>query len=140
MEIKADRLDGGTVALLALEGELDASNFEDVIDAARKAAADRPRLLVLDLSGVPYMGSSGLVALHSAAMLMRGQEPPSPEDGWSAFHDIGRDAGSDAAEPVALVSPQPAVLRVLERSGMARIFRIHADRESAVEGSREASA
>ena len=140
MEIKADRLGNGTVALLALEGELDASNFEDVIAAARQAAADRPRLLVLDLSGVPYMGSSGLVALHSAAMLMRGHEPPSPEDGWSAFHDIGREGGDDGGEPVALVAPQPPVQRVLDRSGMSRIFRIYPDRDSAVDASQQPSA
>jgi anti-anti-sigma regulatory factor len=140
MEITTDRLDGGTVALLALEGELDASNFEDLIAAARRATADRPRLLVLDLSGVPYIGSSGLVALHSAAMLMRGKEPPSAEDGWSALHDVGRDAADDAPEAVAVVAPQPPVQRVLDRSGMSRIFRIYPDRKSAIDASQQPSA
>ena len=39
MEITAERIHDGAVTLLTLEGELDASNFEAVIDAARVAAA-----------------------------------------------------------------------------------------------------
>ena len=133
MEIAAERLNDGSVALLALRGELDASNFEALIEAARAEARDGATALVLDLRDLSYMGSSGLVALHSAALLMRGQEPPSPESGWSAFHDVGHAvAAGSTAQPVALVAPQPGVRRVLDRSGMSRIFPIHPDRETAL--------
>lgn len=133
MEIGTERLDGGAVAVVTLTGELDASNFEDLIETARTAAADGARQLVVDLSGLSYMGSSGLVALHSAAMLMRGEEPPSPESGWAAFHHAADEVSAPPdREPLALVAPQPAVRRVLDRSGMARIFPVHADRETAI--------
>jgi anti-anti-sigma regulatory factor len=133
MEIRAERVDGSDLAVFTLEGELDASNFEALIDAARTAAGNGVRRLVLDLGGLTYMGSSGLVALHSAAMLMRGEEPPSPESGWSAFHQLGDEISAPPdREPLALAAPQPPVRRVLERSGMARIFPIHPDREAAV--------
>jgi anti-anti-sigma regulatory factor len=132
MEIRAERLDDAT-AVLALIGELDASNFEDLIEASRRAAESGARQLVIDLSDLTYMGSSGLVALHSAAMLMRGEEPPSPESGWAALHHAADEVSAPPdREPLALVAPQPAVRRVLDRSGMATIFPIHPDRASAL--------
>ena len=42
------------------------------------AIAAGTRQLVIDLSNVSFLSSSGLVALHSAALVMRGDEPPSP--------------------------------------------------------------
>jgi anti-anti-sigma regulatory factor len=138
MEIRAERLDGD-VAVLSLEGELDASNFESLIEEARSAARDGARGLVLDLGDLTYMGSSGLVAIHSAAMLMRGEEPPSTESGWDAFHSLDEEVSAPPEhEPIALVAPQPPVQRVLERSGMASIFPIHPDREAAVAALQEA--
>ena len=51
-----------------------------------------PTGVVLDLGGLTYMGSSGLVAIHSiAALLARGHEPISPDDGWQAIHFIGSE-------------------------------------------------
>ena len=132
MEIRAERLDDAT-AVLALRGELDASNFEDLIEEARRAADSGATQLVLDLSELTYMGSSGLVALHSAAMLLRGEEPPSPESGWAALHHAADEVtAAPDREPLTLVAPQPPVRRVLDRSGMARIFPIHPDRATAL--------
>ena len=77
------------VAVVALSGELDASNYQQLIDTARSLKAQGAHHFVLDLSGLTYMGSSGLVAIHSIALLARGREPISPDDGWQAIHDIG---------------------------------------------------
>jgi hypothetical protein len=78
------------------------------------------------------MGSSGLVAIHSIALLMRGQEPTSPEDGWQALHDLGTAAAGDPAPGVMLAGPPPSIERVLDRSGMLGLFPVLADRDSAV--------
>lgn len=99
MEIATERLADGEVHLITLTGELDASNFEDVIEAARAAAGAGARQLLLDLSGLGYMGSSGLVAIHSAARLMRGEEPPSLEAGWSATTSGTRSMRRRSASP-----------------------------------------
>ena len=64
MEITTDR-PSPDVTVIGLDGELDGSNFEQVIDAGRAARDAGARRIVLDLSGVSYMGSSGLVAIHS---------------------------------------------------------------------------
>jgi anti-anti-sigma regulatory factor len=121
------------VAVIGLTGELDGSNFEQVIDAGRAARDGGARRIVIDLSGLTYMGSSGLVAIHSIALLLRGQEPTSPEDGWQAIHDLGSTAAAADTEPaVVFAGPPPSIERVLDRSGMLGLFPVHADRASAV--------
>ena len=120
------------VAVIALAGELDGSNFEQVIDAGRAAVAAGASRVVLDLSGLTYMGSSGLVAIHSVALLTRGREPISPDDGWQAIHDIGSEANDDSAPTLHLAAPGASVKRVLERSGMATLFPLHEDRKAAI--------
>jgi anti-anti-sigma regulatory factor len=130
MDITTDR-PSADVAVIALDGELDGSNFERVIDAGRAARDGGARRLVLDLSGLTYMGSSGLVAIHSIALLMAGREPTSPDDGWQAIHEVNLTV--DEGEPaVHLAGPQPSVRRVLERSGMLGLFPVHEDRVSAL--------
>jgi len=120
------------VAVIALDGELDGSNFEEVIDAGRAALDAGASRVVLDLGGLTYMGSSGLVAIHSIALLTRGREPVNPEDGWQAIHDIGSEATAPGDPTVHLAAPGPSVSRVLERSGMNSLFPVHPDRGTAV--------
>ena len=121
------------VAIVGLAGELDASNFEQVIATARQLHGEGAHHFVLDLSGLTYMGSSGLVAIHSAAILARGGEPPSPDDGWDAIHRMSteRELGTSDGS-LRLVGPSASVDRVLERTGMKRLFEVHADRASAL--------
>jgi anti-anti-sigma regulatory factor len=133
MDITTDR-PSADLAVIGLAGELDGSNFERVIDAGRAARDGGARRIVVDLSGLTYMGSSGLVAIHSISLLLRGQEPPSAENGWQAIHDIGNAEADDAGDAVLLlVGPPPSIERVLSRSGMLDLFPVHADRASAVD-------
>jgi anti-anti-sigma regulatory factor len=133
MDIMTDQ-PSADLTVIGLTGELDGSNFEQVIDAGRAACDGGARRIVLDLSGLTYMGSSGLVAIHSIALLLRGQEPPSPENGWQAIHDIGNAGRDDADEAVLLLAGPPASIeRVLARSGMLDLFPVLADRDSAVD-------
>ena len=119
------------VTVVALDGELDASNYESVIDAVRTAYAVGSRGLVFDLSGLTFMASSGLFALHSAVRIMRGETPPDPEGGWGALHEMTQDRDSVASN-VRLAETQDAIARVLERTGMARLFGMDAKRADAV--------
>jgi anti-anti-sigma factor len=132
MTIDVEDLGGSpAVAVVALDGELDASNYERVIGAVSDAWDRGARGLVLDLSKLTFMASSGLFALHSAFRIMRGETPPDPEGGWGALHEMSRDHDNAAAN-VRLAAPQEAISRVLERTGMAQLFAIDADRASAV--------
>lgn len=120
------------IMVMTLNGDLDGSNFQDVIAKAKEIHDAGARYLLLDMRGVPFMSSAGIIALHSAALLMRGDPPPDPEEGWAAFHAVSHDLESGVQPYVKLLAPQPGVTRVLEKTGMNRFFEIHAEREQAV--------
>ncbi len=120
------------VTVLAVQGDLDYSNYLDVIAKAREAYDAGARHLLFDLTDTPYMGSSGLVALHSVALLMMGENPPDPEAGWDSFHALERSATSGPQAHVKLLGPQPRVEQMLERTGLKRFFEIHTDRATAI--------
>jgi len=125
---------------MALHGELDASNYLDVIDYVRQLYQKGTRQLIIDLSDVSFLSSSGLVALHSAALLMRGDEPPSPELGWSAFHAIASDVEQEGFETCCtLVNPQTRVRKSLEMTGFSAFLHIYNDIDSAVQAFANAS-
>ena len=132
MTIDVEHLGGSpSVTVVALDGELDASNYEQVIQIVRDAYARGARGLVLDLARLSFMASSGLFALHSAVRIMRGETPPDPEMGWGALHEVAGDHDS-AAATVRLAAAQDAISRVLERTGMTSLFGIDATRADAV--------
>jgi anti-anti-sigma factor len=132
MTIDVDDLGGSpAVSVVSLDGELDASNYERLIEVVRDAYARGTRGLVLDFSKLSFMASSGLFALHSAFRIMRGETPPDPEAGWGALHEMAGDHDAEAGN-VRIAAPQEAIARVLERTGMGRLFVVEADRDAAV--------
>src|SRR6476659_7574396 len=52
------------VAVITANGELDASNAQDLVDYALRDA-ERTQRLALDLSGVEFFGTAGFSALHT---------------------------------------------------------------------------
>jgi anti-anti-sigma regulatory factor len=133
MHITVDQIQGRVlVTVLAIHGDLDASNYEQVIAMARELYAAGARHLLLDLSDMPFMGSSGVVALHSVALLMRGESPPDPEAGWQAFHSIDKARSGGVQQQVKLLSPQPKVGRTLQMTSMDDFFEIYTDRQAAI--------
>ena len=123
--------DDARTAILVLAGELDASNYESLIDRARAAHDAGAMSLVLDCGGLTFMASSGLVALYSVVRIMRGEAPPDPAAGWGAIHDMEEDP-EGRASCVRLAAFQPAVERVLDRTGMKRLFEVDASRDEAL--------
>ena len=133
MQITVDQIQSRVpVTILAIHGDLDASNYEQVIAKTRELYAAGARYLLLDLSDMPFMGSSGVVALHSVALLMRGETPPDPESGWQAFHSIDHARASGVQQQVKLLSPQPKVSRTLQMTSMNDFFEIHTDKQAAI--------
>jgi len=120
------------VTILRIHGDLDGSNYQTVIAKAKEVYDAGARCLLIDMSDMPFMGSSGLVALHSIVKLMRSEPMPDPEAGWEAFHDIGREQGAGAQPNVKLLNPQPKVDRTLDMTGMKSFFEIHTDLQAAV--------
>ena len=121
------------ITIVALDGELDASNFEALEATVQELYAGGARHLLLDLEQLRFMASSGLVALHSIVRIMHGESADDAEAGWDALHQVGLDAASGSAQrEVQLCAPQAAVQRVLARTGLASMFVIHPDRATAI--------
>jgi anti-anti-sigma factor len=121
------------ITLLNLDGELDASNFEGLIEEVRALYDKGTRNLLIDLSQLTFLASSGLIALASIVRLLHGEPPPDPESGWDALHSVGLDVSSGTTQnEVQLCGAQPGVARVLSRTGLDRLFRTHPNRETAV--------
>ncbi len=112
------------VAVMRLEGNIDASNFVQVVDKAQEIYQNPARNLVLDLSAVPSISTTGLVAIHKIALLYSGlpDETPHPD----------RTHSSAARKHVKLLNPQPAVDEALATAGLKLFFKVFHDLESAL--------
>jgi anti-anti-sigma regulatory factor len=122
------------VTVMKLDGELDARCYMDVIVEAKRLYDQGTRDLLIDLTDLVFMASSGLVALHSIALIMRGDQPPDPEVGWSSFRPVRTHVEHETVyeEHCKLLSPHPRVEHTLEMAGFKEIFELFDDREEAV--------
>jgi anti-anti-sigma factor len=134
LDTTVEQVDGDPpLTILALAGELDASNFTGLVEQVQGLYDAGTRRLLLDLSDLRFMASSGLVALHSIVRILHGEAPDDMESGWGSFHTVGHDvAGGGTQTEVQLCGAQPAVQRVLDRTGLSRLFVTHADRAAAL--------
>jgi anti-anti-sigma regulatory factor len=112
------------VAVMHLQGDIDASNFVAVVDKAREIYQNSAQNLVIDLSEVSGISTTGLVAIHKIALLYSGapEETPHPDLTHS----------SAARKHVKLLNPQPAVDQALTTAGLKLFFKIFQDLESAL--------
>jgi anti-anti-sigma regulatory factor len=133
MNLTVEQVQGKVpVTILGIQGDLDASNYQDLVARAQAIYKAGGQYILLDMSATPFMGSSGLVALHGIATLLRGEKPADPEAGWDAIHALDRDRESGLQKNLKLLNPQPQVERVLERTGLKQFFDVHTDREAAI--------
>ena len=134
MKTTIDRI-SDSAAVLALAGELDASNYQELIDTGQNLYGEGVRTLVLDLSDLGYMSSSGVVAVHSLALVYRGEEPHDPEAGWQALHAVQADADSGTLnDSLRIAAPNDDIDAMLDRTGINRFLPVFADRNSALAG------
>lgn len=122
------------VTIMKLKGELDATNYLEVTKEAQTLVQGGATNMLLDLSDMTFISSSGLVTLHNIAMLMRGQQPHDPEEGWGTLGAIANDveAGGGYERHFKLLQPQPQVQKALRVTGFDQILESFADRASAL--------
>lgn len=122
------------VAVLQTHGDLDGSNYRDLIAAAQQSFDGGARAILLDLSDTPFISSAGIVALHTIAKILAGVKPGDDESGWESFREIDRtrQTGEKAAN-FKLLGLQPRVLGVLETVGFSQYFDIHSDYSTALD-------
>lgn len=133
MQIRVEQVqEKEPVTILGLRGDLDHSSFEGLIAKAKDLYEAGTKNLLLDLSNLNFMSSSGIVALHSILLLFRGETPPDLESGWEAFHAIDRARGSGPQSNIKILNPQPKVALTLQKTGMTEFFEIYDDLQTAL--------
>jgi anti-anti-sigma regulatory factor len=121
------------VTVMQLTGDLDTSNYTEIINKAQENYDKGVRDLLIDLSKVPYVSSAGLMSLHTVVLIFAGQLIQSKETGRPAFRSINPQRDSAGLQHVKLLNPQPAVEQVLDVVGLKQFFDIHNDLETAVQ-------
>lgn len=115
------------IAIMRLKGEINASNFIQVSDKAQELYMNPARSLIIDLSEVPSISSTGLAAIHKIALLYSGVPQKVQEDSNPDFTH-----SSSARKHVKLLNPQPEVDKTLETAGLKLFFKVFRDLESAL--------
>jgi len=116
------------VAVMNIKGNVDASNYVEIVNKAQEIYNNPVRNLILDLSEVPFISSAGLVAIHKIALIYSGgkQEVEQEENRPDFTHH------ANARKRVKLLNPQPGVDRTLETTGLKLFFKVFTDLESAL--------
>jgi anti-anti-sigma regulatory factor len=120
------------VTVIKIDGQLDGQNYQDLISKAQELYKAGTRDFLLDLSELTYISSAGLVALHSMALLARGEELPDTEGGWSAYRSMGRSSEAGMQKHVKLLNPRSEVMGVLDMVGFSNVFEIYTDLDEAL--------
>ncbi len=133
MEITVSTQQGSVpVTVVQLHGDVDASNFSQLISKIESLQKEGARDFILDLSDVPFMSSAGLVALHSIAIMLRGETPTDPQSGWAALKSIDRSREAGMQKHVKLLQPQQYVAETFDKAGFTMFFEIFSDVQQAV--------
>lgn len=109
IDITVERVGEATVVRVC--GEIDMLTTPMLSSSIAEQFESNPAVLVLDLSGVHFLGSSGLAALVTA-----------------------RDEAERRNLPLRLVSDGHAVLRPLTATGLTELFSIYGELSTALEG------
>ena len=133
MEITVSTIEGPVaVTVVQPHGDVDASNYAQLVSKVESLQKDGAKDFVLDLSDVPFMSSAGLVALHSIAIMLRGEKAVDPQSGWAALKSIDRAREAGVQKHVKLLNPQQYVAETFDKAGFTQFFRIFTDLNQAV--------
>ena len=132
MEIAISQHQGTTlVAVIQLQGAMDGKTL---VAEAQKLYDAGTRDLLLDMSGLTFISSFGLSALHHIALVYRGEKQSTFREDRAAVNAIReeRDSGFQFQEHVKLLNPSEAIHDVLDIVGFKAFFEIFTDLDAAI--------
>lgn len=121
------------VTVLRPEGRLDGQNYRELIGKAAELYEAGARNILLDLSQVTYISSAGIVALHTIALMLRGEPLPDLENGWNTVRATGRAAEAGVQKHLKLLNPSAEVKGVLDMVGFSAYLESFQDQETAIQ-------
>lgn len=115
------------IAIMQIKGDINASNFIQISDKAQELYRNPSPYLIMDLSEVPSISSTGLAVIHKIALLYSGVPQNVTENSNPDFTH-----SSNARKYVKLLNPQPEVVKTLESAGLKLFFKVFKDLDSAI--------
>jgi anti-sigma B factor antagonist len=100
----------GDVLVAAVEGEVDASNTDEIADRLRTATSNRTTSLIVDLSETTYLDSAGINMLF----------------------ELSTDLRERQQRLLLVVPPSSPILRAIGITGLDSAVPTHPDREAAL--------
>jgi anti-anti-sigma factor len=100
------------ITVLHLSGDLDSKTYQDLEAKAGEAIAKGADRIVLELSGVTFMGSAGLRAMHGISNKLK---------------------SAGAGGKLRLAHPSDAVARIMKTLGFDQMFEIFGSLDEAVQ-------
>ncbi len=120
------------VTVVQPHGDVDASNYSELVTQVETLHKNGATDFLIDLSDVAFMSSAGLVALHSIAILLRGEKPAEPQTGWASLKAIDRARERGVQKHVKLLNPKQYVADTFDKAGFLQIFEVKTDLKEAV--------
>ncbi|MBT8066133.1 MAG: STAS domain-containing protein [Gammaproteobacteria bacterium] len=115
LQIGISKEDGDkAVTVLRLKGSLDANTQSALEDKAKEAIDAGTDYLILDMSGVDYLGSAGMRAIHAITNVL---SPDTP-----GMH----------SDKLKVLNPSPAAMKVFKTLGFDSFIDIHANVDEAI--------
>ena len=118
------------IAVMNIKGNVDASNYIEIVNKAQEIYNNPVRNLILDLSKVPFISSAGLVAIHKIALIYSGGKQEVEQEGKETRPDFTHNA--NARRRVKLLNPQPDVDKTLETTGLKLFFKVFDNLDTAL--------
>ena len=119
------------MSVVHIEGELDTSNYSELVNTAQALYSAGARSLLLDLTDLKFISSAGIASFHIITKMFRG-EKAAPEDVWDTVKKIDRNHESRLQKRVKLLNPSPEVDYILDILGFKKFFDIYTDLEEAI--------
>jgi len=104
------------VTILRLEGDIDAATQKILQDKATEVVGGGTTHILLDMSGVNYMGSAGFRAIHALTNMLSSEE----------------SSTLSKSPHLKLLNPTDSVARVIKTLGFDVYLDIYQDRDEAV--------
>jgi len=134
MEIEISQAQGRVpVLVIRINGQLDSQTYQTLIAKASEAIHAGAKDLLLDLGSLTYISSAGLIALHTIALLVRGESLPGSDQGWSSLKKMDNTRDGGLQKHIKLLNPQSDVAGVLEMVGYSAFFEVFTDPQKAID-------
>jgi anti-anti-sigma factor len=135
MEIVISKHQGSVpVNIMQIKGALDSRTYEQFINEAQKLFDSGARDLLIDMTGLTFISSAGIAALHRVARVFRVEKSSVTDESWSAMRVVNdpNETGFTFQKHVKLLNPSEAIQDVLETVGFKSYFEIFTDEQTAI--------